>query len=146
MDTCKIHRLMVQPFPAGVTLDPNNGLYWITDKIFVTNISTLKKRLINEFHNSAGHPDYERPYSVMLRTFYWPHLRKEVKYFVKTYPKCQRIKPRTEKPYGSSMPLPVPTRPWDLVSMDFLTSLPNVDGYDTILTVVYMHSFMQFDG
>jgi hypothetical protein len=37
--------------PAGVTLDRNNGLYWITDKICVPNISTLKERLINEFHN-----------------------------------------------------------------------------------------------
>jgi hypothetical protein len=35
------------------------------------------------------------------------------------------------------MPLPVPTRPWDSVSMDFITDLPNVDGYDTILTVVF---------
>ncbi len=26
--------------PAGVTLDPNTGLYWITDKIFVPNIPT----------------------------------------------------------------------------------------------------------
>ena len=34
------------------------------------------------------------------------------------------------------MPLPVPTRPWDSVSMDFITNLPNVDGYDAILTVV----------
>ncbi len=112
--------------PAGVKLDPNNGLYWITDKIYVPNISTLKERLINEFHNSAGHPDYERTYSVILRTCYWPNLRTEVKSFVKTCPKCQRIKSRTEKPYGSAMPLPVPTRPWYSVSMDFITSLPNV--------------------
>jgi hypothetical protein len=34
------------------------------------------------------------------------------------------------------MPLPIPTRPWDTVSMDFITSLPNVDGYDAILNVV----------
>ena len=34
---------------AGVTLDPNTGLYWITDKIFVPNIPTLKYRLITEF-------------------------------------------------------------------------------------------------
>ena len=64
------------------------------------------------------------------------HLRKDVKTFVKTCPKCQRIKPRTKKPYGSSMPLPVPTRPWDFVPMDFITNLPNIVGYDNILTVV----------
>jgi hypothetical protein len=44
--------------PAGVTLEPNKGLYWITDEIFLLHISTLKERLINEFHNHAGHPDY----------------------------------------------------------------------------------------
>jgi hypothetical protein len=122
--------------PAGVAFDPNNGIYWITGKIFVPNISTLKERLTNEFQNSVGRPDYELTYSVILRAFYWPNLRKEVKSFVKTCPKCQRIKPRTEKPYGSSMPLTVPTKPWDSVSMDFITNLPNVDEYDAILTVV----------
>jgi len=86
--------------PAGVILDPDNGLYWISDKICVPNISILKERLImNEFYLTAGHPDYERTYSFILRTFYWPNLRKEVKSFVKSCPKCQRIKPRTEKPY-----------------------------------------------
>jgi hypothetical protein len=31
--------------PAGVILDPNTGLYWITDKIYVPNISTIKDNL-----------------------------------------------------------------------------------------------------
>jgi hypothetical protein len=99
-------------------------------------MSILKERLISEFHISASHSNYERTYSVIFRTFYWPNLRKEVKTFVKTCPKCQRIKPCNEKPYGSPMPLPVPTRPWDSISMDFITNLPNVNGYDAILTVV----------
>ena len=34
------------------------------------------------------------------------------------------------------MPLPVPCRHWDSVSMDFITNLPTVDGYDAILTLV----------
>ena len=40
------------------------------------------------------------------------------------------------------MTLPVPTRPWDSVSMGFITSLPNVDDYDAILIVVYTLSKM----
>jgi len=40
------------------------------------------------------------------------------------------------------MSLPVPIRPWDSVWMDFITNLPNVDGYDAILTVVYTLSKM----
>jgi hypothetical protein len=59
-----------------------------------------------------------------------------VKSFVKLCDECQRIKPRTDKPCGSTIPLLVPTKPWESLSMDFITSLPNVDGYDAILTVV----------
>ena len=32
--------------PAGVILDPNSRLYWLTDKIFVPNVLTLKTKLI----------------------------------------------------------------------------------------------------
>jgi len=44
---------------AGVTLDFNTVLHWITDKIFVPNISTLKDRVVTEFYTTAGHPDVE---------------------------------------------------------------------------------------
>ena len=45
--------------PAGVILDPNTGLYWIADEIYVPNTLALQNRLIEEFHNMAGHPDQE---------------------------------------------------------------------------------------
>jgi hypothetical protein len=40
------------------------------------------------------------------------------------------------------MLLPVTSRPWDSVSIDFIINLSNVDGYDAILTVVYTLSKM----
>lgn len=33
-------------------------------------------------------------------------------------------------------PLPVPTRPWESVSMDFISALPKVGDYGSILVVV----------
>ncbi len=122
--------------PAGVVLDPNKGLYWMTDKVFVPCITFLKKSLINEFHDTAGNLDAKRAYSVILQTLYWPNLWKDDWSFVKSCSNCLRIKTRTDEPYGSSMPLHVLIRPWDLVSMDFITNLPNVDGYDAIFIVV----------
>ena len=35
-------------------------------------------------------------------------------------------------------PLPVPNRPWEYMSMDFITNLPEVNGYDAIVTFVDM--------
>jgi len=111
-------------------------LYWITDKIFVSNISTLKDRLINDLQDNACHLDYERTYWAVLRTFFWPNMRKDVKSFVSFCSKFQRIKPCTDEPYGLFMPLHFPIRPWDSVSMDCITNLLNFDGYGAILTVV----------
>ena len=121
--------------PAGAIID-QNGLYWIADKIYVPRLQSLYQRIISEFHTVSGHPDYTRTAANILRSFYWPTIQKDTQSFVKLCPVCQRIKPRTQKPYGSLMPLPVPSRPWESVSMDFITGLPNVDGYDAILTVV----------
>ncbi len=41
------------------------------------------------------------------------------------------------------MPLPVPTRPCDSVSIDFITNLPNVDGYEVILTHLLWYALFQ---
>jgi hypothetical protein len=39
---------------------------------------------------------------------------------------------------GYLKPLPTPTRPWEWVSMDFILSLPEVDGYDSVWVVCDM--------
>ena len=33
----------------------NTGLYWLIDKIYVPNVLPLKTKLIEKFHNTAGH-------------------------------------------------------------------------------------------
>jgi hypothetical protein len=39
-------------------------------------------------------------------------------------------------PYGLLHPLPIPTKPWQSILMDFIIDLPLSQGFDTILTVV----------
>ena len=40
-----------------------------------------------------------------------------------------------EKPAGKLMPNPIPTGPWINISVDFITGLPEAQGYDAILVV-----------
>jgi len=75
--------------------------------MYVPYVLALKARLLDGFHITVAHPDHEGTYSVILRPFYRLKLRKDVKSFVQLCSKWQRIKPRTDKPYGSSIPLPV---------------------------------------
>jgi hypothetical protein len=49
---------------------------------------------------------------------------------------CKRNKKPRHRPYGLLKPLPVPERPWHSISADFITDLPNSNGFNSILVVV----------
>ena len=49
---------------------------------------------------------------------------------------CARAKPWWHKPYGLLKQLPVPERPWNSSSIDFIEQLPPSMGYTFVLVVV----------
>ena len=60
---------------------------------------------------------------------------KEIKQYVKGYNQCQRIKNRVEMPAGKLRPNKVLERLWQHILVDFITKLPMLKGYDSILVV-----------
>uniref|UniRef100_A0A803TGX1 Gypsy retrotransposon integrase-like protein 1 n=1 Tax=Anolis carolinensis TaxID=28377 RepID=A0A803TGX1_ANOCA len=86
--------------------------------------------------NPAGHFGLFKTMHLILRDFWWPKIRKDVEKYVNTCPVCQRSKIRREKPSGLLHPLPTPSRPWEIISADFITDLPPSCGFTTILVVV----------
>ena len=49
---------------------------------------------------------------------------------------CQRTKPRRDKAFGLLNPLPIPSGIWKSVTLNYITGLPETQGYDAILVVV----------
>lgn len=49
---------------------------------------------------------------------------------------CQQNKTDHVFPTGWLQPLPIPNQKWEIVSMDFITGLPKVQGKDCIYVVV----------
>src|SRR3979490_2190762 len=47
-----------------------------------------------------------------------------------------RSKSQRHQPYGLLKQLPIPERPWNSISMDFIKKLPTSSGYNTILVIV----------
>ena len=47
-----------------------------------------------------------------------------------------RSKSQRHRPYGLLKQLPIPERPWNSISMDFIKKLPMSDGSNTILVIV----------
>src|SRR5690349_20952584 len=72
--------------------------------------------------------------------FYWPRMNNQVRQYVKSCDSCQRIKASQQVPGGLLQPLPIPTHPWEQVSMDFIVHLPKTKaGFDAI--VVFVDTF-----
>jgi hypothetical protein len=84
----------------------------------------------------AGHPGRAKTLELVSRNYYWPHQRQYVGRYIDHCDTCTRIKPVKHAPFGLLKPLQVPDRPWDSISMDFVTGLPPVDGCNAIWVIV----------
>ena len=85
----------------------------------------LRLLLLQENHDCpfSGHPGRDRMLWNLSKHFYWPHMGRSVKDFVKSCESCQRSKSSRNK-VGLLQPLPVPDQPWHNISMDFIMGLP----------------------
>ncbi|GJP38139.1 hypothetical protein CLOM_g22577, partial [Closterium sp. NIES-68] len=108
-------------------------------KIWVPNYPPLRQLLLEEYHDVlyAGHFGSNKTLTGIAKHYYWPHLAEDVQKFVTSYDTCQRMKSSKEKKAGLLQPLPVPEKPWQVVSLDFITGLPPTSsGHDAILVVI----------
>ena len=82
------------------------------------------------------HPGFHRTLSFIRRHFWWPTMVADVREFVSACTVCARSKASHQSPAGLLRPLPVPSRPWSHIAVDFVTGLPVSEGNTAILTVV----------
>src|SRR6266850_1920803 len=59
-----------------------------------------------------------------------------VKSYVNSCTNCACNKAPHHKPYGKLKQLPIPDKPWNSISMDFIEHLPAADRFTTILVIV----------
>ena len=93
----------------------------------------MRINIIREKHCSGlrGHFGIEKTIDMVKRSYYWPKMNNEVKKFIKTCTICQQAKDVSTN-QGLYQPLPIPTRPWESISMDFVMELPRTKkGFDS---------------
>ncbi|KAJ9514787.1 hypothetical protein QJQ45_028458, partial [Haematococcus lacustris] len=101
--------------------------------------SPLRAQLLHEAHDAhtAAHLGRAKTLARLQRHFYWPQMHKTVQEYVRTCDKCQRNKASNQLPPGLLQPLPIPSRNWQQVSMDFIGPLPATPrGHTMIFTIV----------
>uniref|UniRef100_A0A671YIT6 Gypsy retrotransposon integrase-like protein 1 n=1 Tax=Sparus aurata TaxID=8175 RepID=A0A671YIT6_SPAAU len=120
------------PSPSGC---PANRLFVPTE---------LRPQVIHWAHTTqlSCHPGVKRTMFVISRRFWWPSMETEVREYVEACSVCARNKMSSGARMGLLQPLPIPSRPWSDISLDFVTGLPVSQGNTTVLTVVDRFSKM----
>lgn len=101
------------------------------------------QELVKLHHNdpiTGGHFGRARAIETLSRKFYWRNIHKYVDDYVKRCPVCQGAAAPRHHKYGKLESLPIPTRPWQEMSIDFITGLPPTtyqkEEVDSILVIV----------
>jgi hypothetical protein len=118
----------------------NDGFLFKGLQLCVPHCS-LRRQLLQEVHQQ-GHFGRDKTLALLQQRYYWPSMTKEVAKFVAGCTICQTSKGAATNA-GLYLPLPVPTTPWECISMDFIQGLPpTTKRSDSILVVVDRFSKM----
>jgi hypothetical protein len=120
-----------------------DGLLFRGNQICIPKCS-MRENLLKEKHSGglAGHFGHDKMFSKLNGSYFWPGMRTDVKKFVDRCRICQHTKGKRQNT-GLYQPLPIPERPWDVVSMDFILGLPRTQrGCNLIFVVVDIFSNM----
>jgi hypothetical protein len=106
--------------------------------------SREKAKLIWKAYYSqvTGHFGIEKIVAMLQKHFYWLKLQQEISNYIRSCTSCTISKPATKK-QGMYTPLPNLDRPWESISMDYMSGLPSTTrGNDCFFVVVDRFSKM----
>ncbi|EED18927.1 retrotransposon polyprotein, putative [Talaromyces stipitatus ATCC 10500] len=114
------------------------GRLFFRDRLFVPAVGDLQARLLDEIHQqpSTAHAGKGKMTRLVKERYYWPSWSQDVNRYVDNCMTCKRMNTRRDLPPGLLKPLPIPERPWQHISMDFMSYPKDKHGYDAVFVVV----------
>lgn len=115
-----------------------DGALYYRNRLWIPDDNTLRLSIAENDHDSkiAGHMGQDKTLEMIKRNFYWPNMDDWIIDYVSSCDNCQRNKALKHKRFGFLQPLEVAFAPWQSISMDFITDLPDSEGYVSIWVIV----------
>jgi hypothetical protein len=115
----------------------NDDKIMFRNRLWVPNNETLRTKMIQDVHDSklCGHPGRENTAQILSRQYFWPQMSQDVRRFVRNCDACGRNKSWRDVRQGFLKPLPVPSRIWSEISIDFIVDLPLSNGCTNLVVV-----------
>ena len=94
--------------------------------LYIPNDPDVKHLILRECHDHplGAHFGIRKTIATVQQHFYWPGMTTIIREYVNSCGKCSTNKPTTQRPQGLLQTLPIPTTPWEVISMDFIVALP----------------------
>jgi hypothetical protein len=134
--------LETDPLSVSQYLRSEDGLIYFQDGNLNTCLCVprqLHVAIMDEVHNTiskTAHAGYYKSYNRINTTYYWPRMSREIKTYIQSCDICQKAKPCRHAPIGLLQPIPVPSRPFKCVTMDFIPELSEAGGFNNILVII----------
>jgi hypothetical protein len=118
------------------SLDEDQELCYRTRKS-VPDDEELRTGIMQNAHLSlhTGHPGREETYRIITVRWFWPQMTKDIHRFVANCDLCRQSKSWRQKKHGLLRPLPVPSRTWKDLSVDFIDKLPPSSGCTSLMVI-----------
>lgn len=118
------------------TLD--NGFLCYKHRIVFGPTSPWRQKIIEEYHSTsaAGHQGILKTYHKIKKRYYCQGMKKDIQVFMSHCGNCQQNKFEIVSPPRLLQPLPIPSKVWTVISMDFIIGLPLCKTKSMIMVVV----------
>ena len=121
----------------------NDVLYYNSGgslRVYVPAAPGLRDDILREFHctSIAGHYGAPKVMAAVQQWYFWPNMSADVTRFVQACPVCQ-LKKSTPQPRVHVYPLPVPSKPFTHITLDWVLVQPSAgrkNKHDSLLNVI----------
>ena len=100
--------------------------------------TSMRQKVLTLHHDkpTKGHPGLHRTTEQVKQRYWWKSMGKDIENYVKSYPVCQVMKSDHRKKVGALQPILIPTRKWEQITTNLVTSLPPSARYTAIAVFV----------
>jgi hypothetical protein len=112
---------------------------WFKDRIVVPKDAEVRQQILDEAHLSrySIHPGSTKMYQDLKQHYWWTKMKIEIACYVARCDTCRCVKAIHMKTAGPLQPLPILTRKWEDINMDFVVGLPKTaKGFDSIWVII----------
>ena len=102
----------------------------------VQNKRRVTEIIIAQAHEVLRHFSLQKTADHIRCHYWWPQISQDIEQYCKMCPICQTMKSSTQKMPGLLHSLPIPTRPWESIAMDFVGPYPESDGHNYLWVVI----------